>query len=114
RPAGAAGDAVRSIPSPPEKVPSLPVTDPESIATALALRLAREDAAIAALATSLDASHELVDDLLRTRLRHQSDATKAAIDLFLETSFVSGDPSQPLNATVESVLVQLYKTVFIW
>jgi hypothetical protein len=110
----AARDAVRSIPGPPEKVPPLPADDDESIATALATRLARENAAIAALATGLDASHELVDDLLRTRLRYPPDAAKAAVGLFLETSFLDGDLSQPSGAAVESVLVRLYKTVFLW
>ncbi|MEK6675311.1 MAG: neuraminidase-like domain-containing protein [Planctomycetota bacterium] len=113
---GAARDAVQSIPDPAEKSPPLALAAAEEAARAI--RLAREDATIAALATGLGAERELVDEMLRTRLRHPSitSANEAAIAAFLDTSFVTIDVSHsPTTAekAVEDILVRLHKAVFI-
>ena len=76
-------DAVRSIAEPPSRVPPPAHGDPDYhdfLASTKATQRAREDAAIAALATGLDAQRDLLDDLLRNRLRHPTDATKPAIE----------------------------------
>jgi len=81
--ADAAREAVRSLPDTAETSP--PLTQAEAEEAVRAIRLARENATIAALATGLGAERELVDDLLRTRLRHPSNPNKAAIGVFLSS-----------------------------
>jgi hypothetical protein len=107
-------DAVRAIPDPPLTFPPILPTDPVAVAATLALRLTREDAAIACLAALIGSARELVDDLLRSRLQHPTDANKSAIAVFLEPAFVTGDPSMSPGATVAAVLVRLYKSAYIW
>jgi hypothetical protein len=101
--AAAAREAVRSIPAATEKASSV-AADPESAAIAAATLLAREDTAIASLATGLGGTRELVDELLRKRLRHPSDATKRGIDALLATEFttteVSHSPTAPIPPDV--------------
>jgi hypothetical protein len=63
--ADAARAAALSILDAPEKTPPSAPSDPEMVA----IRVARESAVIAALATGLDAVRELVDDLVRLRLQ---------------------------------------------
>ncbi len=63
--ADAARTAAHSILAPPAKAPPSAPGGPEMIA----IRVAQENAAIAALATGLNAARELVDDLLRLRLQ---------------------------------------------
>jgi Tc toxin complex TcA C-terminal TcB-binding domain/ABC toxin N-terminal region/Neuraminidase-like domain len=109
--AGSARAAARSILDAQPDVQ--PPAAPESIAAATAVRRNREDATTAALAAGLGVAPELVDDLLRTRLRHPADAAKAAIDVFSDASFLAGAAGQPLAASVRSVLVRLHKTVFL-
>lgn len=77
--AEAAREAVRSIPDTPEKTPPVAPAGPESVAA----RAARENAVITALATGLGAARELVDDLLRIRLRNPANSGMAAIEMFL-------------------------------
>lgn len=107
--AAAAREAVRSIPDAPEKVSTV-AADPESTAIAAAAVLAREDAAIAALAAGLGSARELVDELLRNRLRDPSDATKRGIDALLAPEFttteVSHSPTAPIppDVTVDPAL----------
>ena len=82
-------------PSPTELLPPAEAKDPERVEAALAIRREtedaiqrnREDAIIAALATALSGPRELVDDLLRTRLRHPYNPSKAAIDVFVSSLF---------------------------
>jgi hypothetical protein len=96
-------NAVQSVPDAPGKTPPVAPTDPEGDETrvarereaariirenealALATRTARENAAIAALATGLGAAPELVDDLLRVRLLNPADPGTAAIEVFLSS-----------------------------
>ena len=99
--AEAAREAVRSISDAPEKTPPVAPAGPESVAAGkarekeafriaqenaalvLAARVARENAVITALATGLGAARELVDDLLRIRLRNPANPGNAAIEVFL-------------------------------
>lgn len=133
----AARDAVRSILDAPVKIRTLPLTQAEAEADAKvtgAIRLAREDAAIAALATGLGGTRELVDELLRNRLRHPSDPIRWGIDALLDPAFTTSDVSHSPTAAVppgavldpvvktkvdaadkavEQVLVRLHKTLLI-
>src|SRR6185436_7025350 len=96
----AVGNAIASIQDLPEKTPaSAPamesaearaVREQETIRIAkendadlIATRLARENAVTATLATAVGASRELVEDLLRVRLRHPENPSRPAIDVFL-------------------------------
>jgi hypothetical protein len=99
--AEAISGAVRSIPDAAEKPPPHVPTGSESVearnareneairitreneALALATLVARENAVIATLATGLSAASELVDGLLRIRLLHPANPSRAAIDVFL-------------------------------
>ncbi len=99
--ANAARNAANSIPDGSDSAPVSPI------------HLAREDAVIAALATGLGKPSELVDHLLRTRLRHPSDANNPAIDAFLESSFLGGDGNQLPSDKLVSVLLRLYKAAYI-
>ena len=95
---------------------------------------AREDAAIAALAAALDGARDLVDELLRHRLRHPSDATKFGIDALLAPEFTTTAVSHPptaeiapadpvdaalwakvgeADAAVDDLIVRLYKSLLV-
>jgi hypothetical protein len=76
-------------------------TAAELAALADATRVAREDAAVSALAASLGRARELVDELLRVRLRNPADATRPAIDALLA------------DTAVEELVVRSYKSVLV-
>ena len=99
----AARDAVRSIPE------TAAATQALELATPVGGRAA--EAVVAALANRLGTGRELVDDLLRTRLRHPTTATQAAISVFLDNAFfVPGQPP-PLADSIRTVIVRLHKSV---
>jgi hypothetical protein len=97
----AVGNAIASIQDLPEKTPAFApaalesaearaVREQETIRIAkendadlIATRLARENAVIATLATAVGATRELVEELLRVRLRHPENPSRPAIDVFL-------------------------------
>jgi hypothetical protein len=79
----AARDAVQSSIDVPETLSLSAATISERVEIEIGIRHACEDAIITSLATGLGAERELVDDLLRTRLRHPSNPSNAAIDVFL-------------------------------
>jgi hypothetical protein len=123
--AATARDAVRSIADAPA---------PQSAAVLAATQTAREDAVIAALATGVGGVLELVDELLRNRLKHPSDATKLGLDALLADDFTTADvahmPTAPIppattvaapvkakvdaaDKAVGDLIMRLYKAVFI-
>jgi ABC toxin N-terminal region/Neuraminidase-like domain/Putative peptidoglycan binding domain len=99
--AAAARDAVLSIPD----ATTQPADAAERAAAERAIRVAREDAAVAALASGLDAPSDLVDELLRKRLRHPADATKVAVDVLLT--------SAPAGNAIADVITRLHKSALL-
>jgi hypothetical protein len=103
--ADAARNAARSTPGViGAAAPLDPTTDPGSKAA---------DAVVAVLADRLQTTRDLVDDLVRVRIKHPTDAGKAAITAFLDSGFVDPNTAPPLVAALETVLVRLYKAVAI-
>jgi hypothetical protein len=123
--AAAVRDAVRSIADAPA---------PQNADAIAATKAARQDAAIAALATGVSGTRELVGELLRNRLQHPADATKPGIDALLADDFTTGDvahmptapipPATTVTATLKAkvdaadkaagdLIVRLYKSVFL-
>ena len=133
--ADAARDAVRSIPDVPVKTQPITQTEKDEAEKAIRLfRLNREEAAIASLATGLGGAREIVDELLRKRLRDPLVPTEWGIYALLApaflTSTVSHSPTAavPPDATldpafkakvdaadkaVEDILVRLHKILLI-
>ena len=99
----AARDAVRSIPE------TTGTANPSNLAEPVAEKAA--EAVVAALASRLGATRELIDDLLRTRLRRPGADSRAAITVFLDPAFFAPDKPPPLTRSVETVIVRLHKTV---